>query len=246
MDPYPLAYEAYQSLADDSAARIDHKPHNTYYEKPAMVSMLPNLAGKRVLDAGCGPGVYTEAFLNRGASVIAIDASDRMLYLAKKRMATLENQNVEWWQEDLSQPIDFIEDESLDHVHASLCMDYIENWYQTMAEFSRILKPNGTFQFSCGHPAFDAQYYETQDYFSVEQVQCTWRGFGKTVEMPSYRRSLTEIIAPILSAKLRIEQVVEPLPTEEFRKSDPIRYARLLHRPCFLCLLARKPSSPST
>ncbi|WP_279387450.1 hypothetical protein [Rubrobacter taiwanensis] len=30
------------------------------YERPATLSLLPDVAGKRVLDAGCGPGVYSE------------------------------------------------------------------------------------------------------------------------------------------------------------------------------------------
>lgn len=47
----PIAYQAYQELADHYAALIDTKPHNAYYERPAMLGMLPELRGKRVLDA---------------------------------------------------------------------------------------------------------------------------------------------------------------------------------------------------
>ena len=65
--PKPIAYDAYQRLADAYASRIDSKPHNAYYERPAMLAMWPDLRGKYVLDAGCGPGVYSEELVLRGA-----------------------------------------------------------------------------------------------------------------------------------------------------------------------------------
>ena len=86
MNQKPLAYEAFQELADTYAAHVDTKPHNAYYDRPAMLSLLPDLSGRRVLDAGCGPGVYAEALVARGASVVACDMSERMLELADQRL----------------------------------------------------------------------------------------------------------------------------------------------------------------
>ena len=58
--------------------------------------------------------------------------------------------------------------------------------------------------------------------------------------MPSYRRSLADIINPFARQKFQILEVVEPLPTDEFRQADPIRYARLMHRPSFLMIQAQR------
>lgn len=58
-DELPVA-DMYDALAEAYAARADTKPHNAYYERPATLSLLPDVVGKRVLDAGCGPGIYTE------------------------------------------------------------------------------------------------------------------------------------------------------------------------------------------
>ncbi len=44
---------AYEKLADAYARMIDTKPHNAYLERPATLSLLPNVEGKRVLDAEC-------------------------------------------------------------------------------------------------------------------------------------------------------------------------------------------------
>jgi 2-polyprenyl-3-methyl-5-hydroxy-6-metoxy-1,4-benzoquinol methylase len=85
MPEKPIAYNAYQQLADSYAAMIDTKPHNAYYDRPAMVGIWPDLAGKRVLDASYGPGVYTELLIQSETNVTSIDISNRMLELARKR-----------------------------------------------------------------------------------------------------------------------------------------------------------------
>lgn len=236
MSQKPIAYAAYQKLANHYAAHVETKPHNAYYERPAMVKLWPDLNGKRVLDAGCGPGVYAELLIARGANVTAIDISDRMIELARQRLG----QQADLRLIDLTQPLSMFGDGEFDFVNAPLCLDYIEDWHALFRDFHRILKPNGLFQFSCGHPAFDAEYFQTKNYFSVEAVKCTWRGFGIPVEMPSYRRSLQEILMPIADSGFVLKQIVEPLPTEQFRLSDPRRYATLMQRPGFVCVQVSK------
>ncbi len=51
-----------------------------------MLGLLPELHGKRVLDAGCGPGVCTQQLIDRGATVVGFDMSDRMLKLAGNQL----------------------------------------------------------------------------------------------------------------------------------------------------------------
>ncbi len=236
MSHKPLAYEAYQRLADDYARLIDTKPHNAFYERPATLALLPDVSGMQVLDAGCGPGVYAEQLIKRGARVTSVDASDRMIELARQRLGPdAVIQHV-----DLSQPLTMFPDNQFDLVLAALCLDYIADWLTLFREFHRVLKPKGYFVMSAGHPAFDAEYFATNDYFSLEQVACEWKGFGTRVVMPSYRRSLQEFLAPFLHAGFHLDQIVEPLPTDDFKAADPVRYRSLMHRPGFLCVRARK------
>lgn len=231
-----LAYEAYQELAEFYAAGIDHKPHNAYYDRPANISLWPDCQGKRVLDAGCGPGVYCSLLVERGAIVTGVDVSDRMIELAKQRLGT----SVDLRVMDLVQPLVEFSDEYFDFINAALCLDYIEDWLSLFSEFRRVLRTNGLVQFSCGHPAFEAEYYQTEKYFEIERVDAIWTGFGKKVKMPSFRRSLQDILMPVISNGFRLEKVLEPKPTSEFLKVDPIRYRKLCSRPAFLCIQARK------
>lgn len=236
MSNNPLAYAAYQELADAYAANIDSKPHNAFYDRPAMLSLLPDIQGQKVLDAGCGPGAYAEELVARGATVVGCDISERMLQLAQERLKG----TVDLLLVDLTQPLTMFAAEEFDVINSPLCLDYIEDWQSLFGEFRRVLKPDGVLLFSCGHPAFDAEYFETKDYFSVERVECTWTGFGNKVLMPSFRRSLEEIIMPVINAGFLIDKVHEPRPTDDFKKADPRRYKSLMHRPGFLCVRARK------
>ena len=56
--PEPVAREAYEQLADSYSARAPTKPHNAYYERPATMGLLGDVAGKRVLRIIRGASVY--------------------------------------------------------------------------------------------------------------------------------------------------------------------------------------------
>ncbi len=242
MSGKPTAYEAYQALAQAYAERIDSKPHNAFYERPATLSLLPGIAGKQVLDVGCGPGAYTQELLTRAAAtVIACDISERMLEHARERLCGHPHyERLELRLLDLSQPVLDLPSTSFDVITAPLCLDYIEDWRVLFAEFHRLLKMRGVIVFSCGHPAFDADYFNTEEYFSVEAVTAVWKGFGEDVLMPGFRRSLEEILSPVIETGFVVERVHEPLPTQAFKEADPVRYKKLLHRPGFLCVRASK------
>ncbi|MGH6609086.1 MAG: bifunctional 2-polyprenyl-6-hydroxyphenol methylase/3-demethylubiquinol 3-O-methyltransferase UbiG, partial [Burkholderiaceae bacterium] len=47
------------------------------------IDQLSPLAGKRVLDVGCGGGVLTEAMAKKGASVLGIDLAGKALSVAR-------------------------------------------------------------------------------------------------------------------------------------------------------------------
>jgi SAM-dependent methyltransferase len=237
MSDKPLAFAAYEALAESYAAAVETKPHNAYYERPATLSLLPEVAGKRVLDAGCGPGVYTEWLVKRGAEVLAVDASPKMVELARRRL----REAVDVRQADLSKPLTFLDDSSFDLVLSPLVMEYVEDWRATFAEFYRVLGSGGHLVFSVTHPLFDYLYFKSNHYFRTEPVSAEWRGFGsQRVRMPSYRRSLEETINPLLEAGFRLERILEPKVTEELREADPKHYEELSRQPCFLCVRAKK------
>ena len=233
----PIALDAYESLAESYAAVVDTKPHNAYYERPATLSLLPDVKNKRVLDAGCGPGVYSEWLVERGAEVVAVDASPKMVELTRQRLGSA----VDVRQADLSKPLAFLKNSSFDIVLSPLVLEYVEDWSVPFAEFYRILRPAGHFVFSVTHPLFDYVYYKSNNYYETELVGVDWKGFENVrVHMPSFRRSLGVMLNPLFEAGFRLEKIIEPKPTEEFKAADPKHYEELSQQPCFICFRAAK------
>lgn len=237
MSDKPIALDAYETLAESYAAAVETKPHNAYYERPATLSLLPDIKGKMVLDAGCGPGIYSSWLIGKGANVTAVDASPRMIELAKQRLGKTADIRLA----DMSKPLDFLVSSSFDVVLSPLVLDYIEDWRNIFAEFYRLLRSKGYFIFSVTHPFFDYIYHKTDNYFETQLVSCEWRGFeGARVRMPSFRRPLNELLNPLLEIGFQIEKIIEPLPTDEFKTADPKHYEELSKFPAFLCVRARK------
>ena len=227
---------AYEALADRYDARIDHKPHNAYYDRPNTLKLIGNVQGKTVLDAACGPGKYAEILLAQGANVTGFDISPRMVQLAKQR----NKADGDFFVHDLSQPIHRFEDESFDTVFCALAMHYLKDWNPSMQEFCRLLKPNGSLVISIEHPFFEHLYFKSKKYFEVEAVKATWSGFGKRIKMPSYRRPLVECIQPITDNGFYIDQLIEPKPIPEFEKYDQRRFKELNAFPSFMHIRAIK------
>ena len=63
----------YDSFAEDYEQHAAASPYNALYDRPAVLEVLAPVDGLRVLDAGCGPGLYADALVAGGASVVAFD-----------------------------------------------------------------------------------------------------------------------------------------------------------------------------
>ena len=59
-DPTEEAIEIYERIAEQFDQHIKSNAHNAYYERPATIALLPDVKSKRILDAGCGSGVYSK------------------------------------------------------------------------------------------------------------------------------------------------------------------------------------------
>ncbi|MGM9950348.1 MAG: class I SAM-dependent methyltransferase [Lysinibacillus sp.] len=224
----------YDQLAGIYERSIDTKGlYNIAYERPAMLEQLPaSLKGKRILDAGCAAGWYTEQLILRGASVVATDISPEMVNATKRRVGN----QAEAVCLDLEEELPF-EDDAFDFIVSSLLLHYLKDWHQTFKEFKRVLKKNGVLLFSVHHPFTDVALLQDFRYHSTELIIDHWNKEGKIYDVPFYRRPLQTILNETLSY-FSIEKVIEPKPTLLFKEQAPEKYEKLLNRPTFLIVKA--------
>jgi ubiquinone/menaquinone biosynthesis C-methylase UbiE len=112
----------YDSFAEAYAAANETSLLNAYYERPAMLALAGDVAGRRILDAGCGSGPLFAALRDRGATVTGIDKSSGMLKLARRRLGDEADLQVA----ELGGPLPF-PDGTFDDITASLVLHYLED-----------------------------------------------------------------------------------------------------------------------
>jgi ubiquinone/menaquinone biosynthesis C-methylase UbiE len=95
-----------------------------------------------LLDVACGPGVVTAAIAVDAASVIALDATEQMLDLARARCAKAGLTNVEFKRGD-AESLPFA-DGQFDGVVTRAAIHHFADPRRALREMRRVLRPGGT------------------------------------------------------------------------------------------------------
>jgi SAM-dependent methyltransferase len=224
------ARETYDAMAADYVAHVETSPYTALYEAPGLRALLPPVAGRRVLDAGCGTGRTSAWLVEAGAEVVGIDASPEMLRPARERLPSAS-----FVAGDLAEPLPFA-DESFDIAVAGLVMHYLRDWVPTLRELRRVLRADGVFALSTHHPAMDAELSGSVDYFATELLCDRWDVGGHEYEVRFWHRPLSGMFREIAEAGFRIDELSEPQPLPETRERFPEAWERLSTKPHFLFL----------
>ncbi|MCU4800579.1 class I SAM-dependent methyltransferase [Halobacteria archaeon HArc-gm2] len=234
-DESPTVEDAYDRLSTTYDEQEDD-PYCADLEFPATTELVPDVEGKRVLDAGCGSGRYAEWLIERGADVVAVDQSSEMLGEARDRVGG----RAEIHRVDLEESLAFADDGEFDGIVSGLTLHYVEAWRRAFGEFARILGPEGFLVFSTHHPLDVYEAFDAKNYFETERERMTWSVDGEPVEVPFYRRPFGEVVNPLVEAGFRLDELVEPKPRDTFEEKQPESYEKRLTHPTFLCVRASK------
>jgi ubiquinone/menaquinone biosynthesis C-methylase UbiE len=223
----------YDRIAEGYSAGNEANLVNAYYERPAMLALAGDVAGRRILDAGCGAGPLSAALRDRGAIVTGFDKSAGMIELARRRLGDDADLRVA----DLAGPLPF-PDDAFDDVTASLVLHYLEDWGPALAELRRVLKPGGRLIASVDHPfAITLMHREAgtkASYFATSNRIEEWTMGGQTALMSFWDRPLHAMTDAFTAAGFRIAVISEPAPAPAARELFP---DELADKPRFLCFL---------
>jgi len=215
----------YDVFADEFRSHAEDSFYNAYYDRPACLDLLGDVAGKTVLDAACGPGLYARELADRGAHVIGFDQSPRMVEICRETVGAGE-----FHVHDLGDPITWLPDTSVDLALCALAIEYVDDRVGALPELRRVLKPGGALVLSRQHPTADWLGHGGS-YFDVRLIEETW---SKGWHMRYWLAPLETTCAEIAAAGFLIERLVEPRPVPEGAEIDRIHYERLHHEPGFL------------
>ena len=219
----------------------------TAYEHGAFVALLPDVAGSRALDLGCGAGQLALHIAESGAAeVIGLDLSERMLEIARAERSHPRVTYLKASMDDADFPAGRFE-----LVVSSLAIHYVEDYHGLAHRIADWLVPGGILVFSTEHPVFTARASDdgwvrdadgepthwTIDRYGSEGLRED-RWFRDGVQ--KYHRMLSTLLNELIDAGLAIERLIEPMPTDEQLRDHPT-WVHERRRPIFLLVRARKP-----
>ncbi|OCA70534.1 SAM-dependent methyltransferase [Chryseobacterium artocarpi] len=211
----------------------------------ALKNMLPDFKDKNVLDLGCGFGWHCRYAIENGAkSVVGIDLSEKMLAKAQ------EINNLEGIQyerkalEDVNYP-----SEQFDIVLSSLTLHYVASFDDIAKNIYQWLTAGGHFVFSVEHPVFTAEGGQDWIYDQTGEKTC-WpvdkyfiEGKRNTTflgeNVIKYHRTLTSYLNTLLKHGFKINEIIEPEPSQEMLKEIPGMKDEL-RRPMMLLISVEK------
>lgn len=238
-------FELYQKL------RANPISLNEIIEKPTMLSLLPNLKGKKLLDLGCGTGGHLQLYLERGAAkVIGTDFSEKMLEQAEKDLQKCGQFSGRFSLYHLPiEKLAELPESHFDVITSSFAFHYIENFPTLLSTIHDKLSSNGTLIFSQEHPITtchkEGERWEKND--KKQQVAYRLNHYREEGErnrnwfkqpFQTYHRTTATIINNLIHARFQIEQMEEPMLADQPQWHN--EFKDLSHRPPLLFIKARK------
>ncbi|GAA2804579.1 class I SAM-dependent methyltransferase [Kribbella solani] len=216
----------YDGFGEAYARENENGLFNRWYARPAVLDLLGDVAGRRILDAGCGSGPLVADLKERGASAAGFDASPAMIRLARERLGDDADLKVA----DLTQPLPY-DNEAFDDALAMLVLHYLEDWSGPLTELRRVLKPGGRLIVVVNHPVIPPVMYPEVDYFATVPNEEDYDFDGVSATLTIWYRSLSAMSDSFTAAGFRISAISEPpvspdtppelLPPSE---TDPTRF----------------------
>ncbi|MDQ6674246.1 MAG: class I SAM-dependent methyltransferase [Chloroflexota bacterium] len=220
----------YDEIADWYAEWVGANllPDDPYF--PTVEALMGGVGGQRICDLACGQGRVARHLAARGARVIAVDSSSRLLEIARERERR-EQRGIDYRQID-ARTLDGLGDAWFDGVLCFQALMDIPELGSTVRSVARVLRPGGWFVFSVLHPCYHTSRSDETlsadgwtrlvgSYFREGHWQSDHRT-GPPGKVGAYHRTLSTYLNTLTGAGFILEHVSEPSATPKVLASRPI------------------------
>lgn len=198
-DDYAVEYAAYvarrerDGIGDDPMGILPH-----------LLDLLGEVAGRTVLDAGCGEGYLARILAARGANVTGIDLSPRLIEMARAKDPRGE---IEYRVADLSTPLPELAGR-FDAVASYMVLNDVEDHRGFVATLAQALKPGGHAVLAFNNPYASVVRKRITAYFASGTTHpCGLAQAGINVSF--YHRPLAEYLDAFLASGLQLSHLVD-------------------------------------
>ncbi|WJM08221.1 class I SAM-dependent methyltransferase [Paenibacillus sp. PK1-4R] len=214
---------------------------NDTLEKPVMLELIGDVAGKNILDLGCGDARFAAELLSgerEGTTYTGVEGSLNMVRAANESVKGTNAQIEQAFMEDWTYPAG-----TYDLVISRLSVHYIEDVESLFHKIYNTLNENGTFIFSVEHPVITSTLqpsgtrtdWVVDQYFVEGYREQQWLG-GSVKKM---HRSIESYFMALQRAGFHVEHLRESAPQRAYFVNEET-YLRRQRIPLFLFLSARK------
>jgi len=219
---------------------------------PATFRLIGDVKGKKVLDLACGEGYNTRILARKGATVVGVDFSARLIELAREK-ETNDKLGITYYISDAAYMKD-VQSNHFDLVVCFMALQDIENYEKALSEVARVLKENGRFVFSIPHPCFErvvkgkeslidwrleeeakdkagkkSSHLEIKQYFGIGRYETQWdmKRISKPFRTTSFHRTLANYFQTLHANSMLVSRLVEPRPSSTAVSKYPSLKKRL-------------------
>ena len=200
---------------------------------PRLLADAGDVAGRRVLDAGCGEGHIARTLAQRGAEVTAIDLAPRLLTIAQERGP---GTSTTYLAHDLSRPLPQYR-EFFDLVVSNLVLPDVDDYRGYIATLGDVLKPGGRAVLSLLNPYRSVLDERVRHYFESGRGIREYRGLARWgIHTYYYHRTLEEYVTAFRESGFLLSNLSDLCPTDELLESGHPGPRRVYHFPIFMIL----------
>ena len=229
--PFTVAAPTGEHLADDTVTYGPDIPRED------TLKLLGDVAGKRVLDLGCGAGRNAVALARHGARVIAVDEDAEQVGAARRAIDSAD-QRVELHHAPLAE-LAFLRADTIDAAVSVYSLARVADIGRVFRQLHRVLRPEHSLVVSVPHPTFALLDPDAEHPMRIRRSAFDEQPYAHDdPRHGTHARSVGMLFTELTRAGFRVDHILEPRPIDA--DGGPHWSPVMAHVPATLIVRARK------